>query len=130
MKRNITDFNRGSQLIAHFAQMFAAGFRVPLTAGVVLFSWLSWYHVTSSLSDHQLYLIGMKLYAAVWGFMEFDPAKMVTLQSGFGGTFELTIGNVAGFPPVVRAWDGLVTVLGRSAWWTMLTLAPLLTVFF
>lgn len=130
MKRNITDFNRGSQLIAHFAQMFAAGFRVPLIAGFVLFSWLTWYHVTSTLSDHQLYLIGMKLYAAVWGFMEFDPTKMVTLQSGFGGTFELTIANVASFPPVVRAWDAFVAVLEHAAWWTLVILAPLLTVFF
>lgn len=130
MKRNITDFNRGSQLIAHFAQMFAAGFRVPLIAGFVLFSWLTWYHVTSTLSDHQLYLIGMKLYAAVWGFMEFDPAKTVTLQSGFGGTFDLTIGNVASFPPVVRAWDAFVAVLEHAAWWTLLILAPLLIVFF
>ena len=130
MKRNITDFNRGSQLIAHFAQMFAAGFRVPLFAGIVLFAGFTWYEFRGSLSDHQLYLIGIKLYAAVWGFMEFDSTKMVTLQSGFGGTFDLNIANVAGFPPVVRAWGAFVAVLEHAAWRTLLILAPLLIVFF
>lgn len=100
MKRNITDFNTGSQLIAHFTQMFAVGFKVPLLCALVLYSWLVWYQLQTLLSDDQFVLIAMKIYAAGWRFMEFDPQKLVTLKSAFGGSFLIAISRVEDFPSV------------------------------
>ena len=34
----------------------------------------------------------MRIYAAIYGFMEFDPAKQMALKTGFGGTVQLPIG--------------------------------------
>ena len=130
MKRNITDFNRGSQLIAHFAQMFAAGFKLPAFAGLAIYLWLCWYQISASLDKPTLRLIVMKLYAAGWQFMELDPAKMVTLSSPFRGTFELAIGRVADFPAVVRAWSAFTVILVRSAWLSALIFVPAVSLFF
>ena len=130
MKRNITDFNRGSQLIAHFAQMFAAGFKVPVFAAIAIYCWLCWYQVSTSLDEPALRLIVMKLYAEGWQFMELDPAKMVTLSSPFGGTFDLAIGRVADFPAVVRAWSAFTAILIRSAWLSALIFVPAVSLFF
>jgi type IV conjugative transfer system coupling protein TraD len=117
MKRNITDFNTGSQLIAHFTQMFAVGFKVPLLCALVLYSWLVWYQLQTLLSDDQF-------YAAGWRFMEFDPQKLVTLKSAFGGSFLIAISRVEDFPSVVRAWGAFTAILVRSAWLSVLIAVP------
>ena len=124
MTRIITDFNTGSQQIGHFAQMFAVGFKVPLLCVVVLYGWLVWSQLGSVLGDDQFILIAMKVYAAAWRYMEFDPHKLVTLKSAFGGTFQIAISQVEHFPSVVRAWDTLTGVLVRSAWLSALIALP------
>ena len=40
-------------------------------------AWTSWWTLSGSLSDHEIYLVGMRIYAAIYGFMEFDPAKRI-----------------------------------------------------
>jgi len=129
MKRSITDFNTGSQLIAHFTQMFAVGFKVPVLLGLVLYSWLTWYQLQTTLSDDQVTLILMKFYAAGWRFMEFDPHKLVTLKSAFGGTFQIMISQVETFPSVVRAWGAFTAILIRSAWLSVLIAVPAIVLF-
>jgi type IV conjugative transfer system coupling protein TraD len=129
MTRNITDFNTGSQLIAHFAQMFAVGFKVPLIGTLLLFSWLTWFQLQSSLGDDQFVLIAMKLYAAAWRFMEFDPHKLVTLKSAFGGPFQIAISRVEDFPSVVRAWHALTSILFRSAWLSVAIAVPVIAAY-
>lgn len=124
MKRNITDFNTGSQLIAHFTQMFAVGFKVPFLCALVLYFWLTWYQLESVLGDDQFILIAMKIYAAAWRYMEFDPHKLVSLKSAFGGSLQIAISRVENFPSVVRAWDAFTAVLVRSAWLSVLTAVP------
>ena len=95
--------------------MFAVGFRGPLLGTAAAFSGLGWWQVTSSLTDRQAYLIWMKFYAELWGFMELDPAKRVTLKSGFGGTFELSISRVPEFPTVVAAWAAFIDIMVEAA---------------
>lgn len=129
MTRQITDFNRGTQLIAHFAQMFAAGFKVPLLSAIALYLGLAWYKLHATFSEGQFYLIAMKFYAAMWRFMEFDPAKLVSLRSPYGGTFQLEISQLEEFPSVVRAWDQLVSVLLQSAWLATLIFVPVILLF-
>lgn len=124
MKRKIVDFNTGSQLIAHFTQMFAVGFKFPMLCGLVLYSWLTWYQLQTTLTDDQVTLILMKIYASGWRFLEFDPHKLVTLKSAFGGTFLIAISRVEDFPSVVRAWSSFTAILVRSAWLSVLIAVP------
>lgn len=128
MKRMVTDFNTGSQQIAHFTQMFAVGFKAPLLCTLVLFSWLAW-HELQVLSEDQVTLIFMKIYAAGWRFMELDPNKLVTLQSAFGGSFQMAISRVEDFPSVVRAWEKFIAGLVQSVWLTLSIALPTTAVF-
>ena len=130
MTRTATDFIRGTQIFWHHVQMFAAGFRGPLLGTAAAFLGLGWWQVTSSLTDRQAYLIWMKFYAELWAFMEFDPAKPVTLQSGFGGTFELAISRVPEFPPVAAAWGAFLNVVIDAAVLVTLIAMPLIAAFF
>ena len=104
MKRNLADFTRGSQLLGHFGFMFAAGLKAPIIVAALLISLTSWWTLSNGLSDHETYLVGMKLYAAIYGFMEFDPGKLVALKTGVGSTFQLPVSRLADFPPVIAAW--------------------------
>ena len=88
MKHNLVNFTRGSQLLGHFGFMFAAGLKGPLIVTVLVILGLGWWEVKSSLSDHQIYLIWMHLYASAYGFMEFDPEKGIALETAFGGTVQ------------------------------------------
>ena len=130
MIRTATDFIRGTQIFWHHVQMFVAGFRGPLLVATAAFVGLGWWQVTSNLTDRQAYLIGMKFYAELWSFMELDPAKPVTLQSGFGGTFELAISRVPEFPPVVDAWAAFLDTLIDAAALVALIAVPLIAAFF
>ena len=130
MTRTATDFIRGTQIFWHHVQMFAAGFRGPLLGTAAAFMGLGWWQVSSSLTDRQAYLIWMKFYAEVWAFMEFDPAKPVTLQSGFGGTFELAISRVPEFPPVASAWAAFLGMVIDAAMLVTLIAVPLIAAFF
>jgi hypothetical protein len=60
------------------------------------------------LTDHEVYLVWMRIYAAIYGFMEFDPAKRITLETAFGATIQFPIAQLDRFPPVVHAWEKLV----------------------
>lgn len=92
MKHNLLNFTRGSQLLGHFGFMFAAGLKGPLIVAVLCFAGPSWREVTTDLTDHQLYLVWMHLYAALYGFMEFDRAKPIALEPASGASVTLPIG--------------------------------------
>jgi hypothetical protein len=114
MKRNLVNFTRGSQLLGHFSFMFAAGLKGPLIIAAIGISWTSWWTISAGLSDHEAYLVWMRIYAAIYGFMEFDPAKQVALETGLGGTVQLPIIMLDAYPPVIRAWDHLIDLLGDA----------------
>lgn len=119
MKRNLVNFTRGSQLLGHFGFMFASGFKAPLIIAATLLVGMSYWMVTLGLSDHQRYLVGMNLYASLYGFMEFDPAKPVNLDLAGGSSIEIAISAIQNLPPVVHAmealWSALRTALVISA---------------
>ena len=85
MKRNLANFTRGSQLLGHFGFMFAAGLKGPLIIAAVVISATSWWTLSAALTDYEIYLIWMRVYAAIYGFMEFDPDKRIALETVFGG---------------------------------------------
>jgi type IV conjugative transfer system coupling protein TraD len=130
MKRNLGNFTRGSQLLGHFGFMFAAGLKWPLLIAAGAFAVLSWWMVTTGMDSHETYLVWMRVYAAIYTFMEFDPAKTVTMESAFGPTFQLPITAVDSYPPVVRAWGHLWDLVGTAFAWVVFALVPSFALFF
>jgi len=130
MKRNLVNFTRGSQLLGHFGFMFAAGLKGPLLIALAVISSMAWWMLSSGLTDHETYLVWMRLYASAYGFMEFDSAKQVALETGFGGTVQFPIAMVENFPPVVRAWGHMVDILQGVLWRSALALLPAFALFY
>jgi len=129
MKRNLLNFTRGSQLLGHFGFMFAAGLKGPLIVTLLLAAWLSYWEVTTSLSDYQVYLVWMHVYAAGYGFMEFDPGKLVELKLAGGGTLRVPMNVVHQFPPMREAVAAFFTAIRRSAGLAALILVPAFAAF-
>lgn len=129
MKRKLLDFTTGSQLLGHFGFMFAAGLKLPFIVAVAVIGGTTWWMLSEGLSDHERYLVWMRIYAAIYGFMEFDPAKLINLETGYGGAIQLPISLVAGFPPVELAWNMTVEILSNALWRSALILIPLLIAF-
>jgi type IV conjugative transfer system coupling protein TraD len=130
MKRNLVNFTRGSQLLGHFSFMFAAGLKGPLIVAAIVIAWTSWWTLSGRLSDHESYLVGMRIYAAIYGFMEFDPEKRIALETAFGGTVQLPVAMLDSFPPVVRAWEHMLDLLGDALARSALLLVPAFALFY
>lgn len=124
MKRNLLNFTRGSQLLGHFGFMFAAGLKGPLLVTFMVTAWLSYWEVTSALTDHQIYLAWMHLYASGYAFMEFDPGKLVELKLAGGGTVRLPFDVVRDFPPMREAVTSLGAAIRRGMGLSALVLVP------
>ena len=130
MKRNLVNFTRGSQLLGHFSFMFAAGLKGPLIVAALVISWTSWWTISAGLTDHEVYLVWMRIYAAIYGFMEFDPAKRITLETAFGAAIQFPIAQLDHYPPVVHAWDKLTDLLTSALWRSGFLLVPAFAVFY
>ena len=130
MKRNLSDFIRGSQLFQHDAQMFYVGLKWPVIALGIAFCWMTWWQASDALSDHQVYLIWMKFYAHGWALIGLDPGKDVTLESGLGGTFTIPVSHVVDFPPVVTAWATFLDAVRHAALIVFGVGLPLLAAFY
>jgi len=130
MKRNLVNFTRGSQLLGHFSFMFAAGLKGPLIVAVIVIGWASWWTLSGGLSDHEAYLVWMRIYGAIYSFMEFDPEKRIALETAFGGTIQVPIASLGSFPPVVRAWDHMLALLGDALARSALLLVPAFVLFY
>jgi len=130
MKRNLGNFTRGSQLIGHFSFMFAAGLKLPLIAGVILLAIVSYVQVRFSLTDHQFYLIGMDIYARFYGFIEFDPDKLIALKQADGSTLEMAISVLSDYPPVEQAVSALWKAIGLALVFTAIVFVPAFFLFY
>jgi hypothetical protein len=102
MKRNLLNFTRGSQLLGHFGFMFAAGLKGPIMVAVATIAGMTYWMLSDGLSVHERYLVWMRIYAAIYGFMELDPQKLIALETGLGGTMQLPASELASFPTVAR----------------------------
>jgi len=130
MKRNLVNFTRGSQLLGHFSFMFAAGLKGPLIVAALVISGASWWTLSAGLSDHEVYLVWMRIYAAIYGFMEFDPTKRIALETPFGGTIQFPIAQLESYPPIARAWGKLTGLLSSALWRSALLLVPAFALFY
>jgi len=129
MKRNLLNFTRGSQLLGHFGFMFAAGLKGPLLVTFLVSAWLCYLEVTSALTDHQMYLAWMHLYASGYAFMEFDPGKLVELKLTNGGTVRIPFNLVREFPPMREAVTALGGAFRRGIGLSALVLIPAFAAF-
>ena len=120
MKHSLVNFTRGSQLLGHFGFMFAAGLKGPLIITLLVIFGLIYWEVTSSLTDHQTYLVWMHIYSSFYAFMEFDPDKLVNLTLANGSMVAFPISVVTEYPPMkeaITAFEGAVeAALVTSAW--------------
>jgi type IV conjugative transfer system coupling protein TraD len=130
MKRNLLNFTRGSQLLGHFGFMFAAGLKGPIMVAVATIAGMTYWMLSDGLSDHERYLVWMRIYAAIYGFMELDPQKLIALETGLGGTMQLPASELASFPTVARAWDQMSELLGAALTRSALFLVPALIAFY
>lgn len=129
MKHNLVNFTRGSQLLGHFGFMFAAGLKGPLLVTVLVILGLGWWEVQSSLSEQEVYLLWMYLYASAYGFMEFDPAKLVQLKLGNGETAAFPMSVVTQYPPMRAAVAAFGEALRSTFLVASLVLVPLFIAF-
>lgn len=115
MRHKFTNFTRGSQLIGHFGFMFAAGLKGPLIVTALTFTGLIWWYASAALSDHESYLCWMRLYAAIYNWFEFDPAKAVNLETLSGAHVLMPIADVGRHPIVAAAWAKLADAAAGGA---------------
>ena len=92
-------------------------------------SWLSYWEVSSSLTDYQVYLVWMHVYAAGYGFMEFDPGKLVELKLALGGSLRVPMNAVHQFPPMREAVAEFLAAIRRSIGLSALVLGPAFVAF-
>lgn len=130
MKRNLLNFTRGSQLLGHFGFMFAAGLKGPLIVAAIVIGGMCWWLLSNGLSDHESYLVWMRIYAAIYGFMEFDPAKLIAIETGLGGTVQLPLGAVEHYPPIRLAWEHMLALLEQALTRAALLLVPAMIAFY
>lgn len=130
MKRNLLSFTRGSQLLGHFGFMFAAGLKGPIMVAVATIAGMTYWMLSDGLSDHERYLVWMRIYAAIYSFMELDPQKLIALETGLGGTMQLPVSELASFPTVARAWDQMSELLSAALTRSALFLVPALIAFY
>lgn len=123
MRHKFVNFTRGSQLIGHFGFMFAAGLKGPLIVAALTLAGLIWWRASASLSGHEAYLCGMRIYAAIYGWFEFDPAKLANLETASGGQVAVPLSGLAAHPLIAPAWAKLMAAVKSGA-----TLAAIVTV--
>lgn len=129
MKHNLVNFTRGSQLLGHFGFMFAAGLKGPLIVTVLVAIGLLYWEVSGALDDHQVYLLWMHVYASAYGFMEFDPDKLVNLKLADGSMVAFPISVVTDYPPLREAVALFRSTAVGALWLAALILAPLFLLF-
>ncbi|PEQ12584.1 conjugal transfer protein TraD, partial [Novosphingobium sp. PC22D] len=125
MPRNAGDFTRGSQLITHEFLMWFASARLPFL--VWFFTFLAVLSVVLALRlhEHEIQMIGMRIYAAGWQFMEFSNAKVINLTLPSGEVIPAPIGMVASHPDVVVAWERMMRAIWGSLFISLFVAVPI-----
>jgi type IV conjugative transfer system coupling protein TraD len=101
--RMISNFIRGSQLFEHDFAMFFVAFKWPAILAILSFVGVTWWMLATRLSDHDTYLVWMRLYGAGYMFLEL-PAKHVTIEDPLGRGHLVPVSVLEYYPPVAIAW--------------------------
>lgn len=125
MPRNAGDFTRGSQLITHEFLMWFASARLPFLVWFFTFLGVLSVVLALRLHEHEVQMIGMRIYAAGWQFMEFSDAKVINLTLPSGKVIPAPIGMVASHPDVAVAWERMMRAIWGSLFISLFVAVPL-----
>ncbi|MCK9549492.1 type IV secretion system DNA-binding domain-containing protein [Aquamicrobium sp.] len=104
VQRNSGNFTRGSQLLTHEVLMWTSGAKIPFIVWAFGFAAAYSFILVVTLREHEIGLIGMKLYSLFWNFMEFDPMKRVNVTLPDGSIRAVVMAQVPDVPAVIAAW--------------------------
>ena len=124
--RNTGDFTRGSQLIGHQFFMFMAGAKVPFVLWLVVFIALYWIMLSAVMGESEIQLCAWKLYAIVWGWLDFDPLKPMNIKMPGGGYRMTSMGYIPLLPAVQIAWAKATHALMGAFFASILLAMPLI----
>jgi type IV conjugative transfer system coupling protein TraD len=104
VQRNAGNFTRGSQLLTHEMLMWFSGAKLPVV--VWFFAFLgAWFVIMSiKLDEHGFQLICMKIYAALWNWIDLSPNKRVNVTLPSGEIMRTVMKAVPYIPEVIEAW--------------------------
>ncbi|WP_458732922.1 type IV secretion system DNA-binding domain-containing protein [Sphingobium xenophagum] len=125
MPRNAGDFTRGSQLITHEFLMWFASARLPFMVWFITFLLVLSAALALRLHEHEVQMILMRIYAAGWGFMEFNPGKVINLTLPSGEVIPAPISMVASHPDVAIAWNRMMRAVWGSLFISLFLAVPL-----
>ena len=125
MPRNAGDFTRGSQLITHEFLMWFASARLPFMVWFFTFLLVLSVALALRLHEHEVQMILMRIYAAGWGFMEFNPGKVINLTLPSGEVIPAPISMVASHPDVAIAWNRMMRAVWGSLFISLFLAVPL-----
>lgn len=129
MTQQFNNFTRGSQLLGHFGFMFAAGMRGPFWIAVLTIVGLISYNVSTGLTDHEQYLCLMRLEAMAYSWLEFDPTKLVAIETASGMRVTMPWSSVTSYFPVALAWIRFSAAVTSGATVAAFALGPALALY-
>ncbi|NLR72121.1 type IV secretion system DNA-binding domain-containing protein [Novosphingobium sp. ERN07] len=125
MPRNAGDFTRGSQLITHEFMMWFASAKMPLLVWFFTFLVALSIVLALLLHEHEVQMILMRIYAAGWSFMEFNPRKILNLTLPSGEVIPAPVSMIASHPDVVIAWNKLMRAIWGSLFISLFVAVPI-----
>lgn len=125
VQRNSGNFTRGSQLLTHEMLMWFSGVRLPVLAWFFAFL-AAWFIILSiRLDEHGFQLVCMKVYSALWNWVDLNPNKRVNVTLPNGELFKTIMPAVPYIPAVQKAWDTTIRALIGSLLVSVFVVAPL-----
>lgn len=104
VQRNAGNFTRGSQLLTHEMLMWFSGARLPFLLWLFTFI-AAWFAIMMiRLDENGFQLIAMKVYAALWNWVDLDPLKRVNVTLPTGEVLRTVMKAVPYIPEVILAW--------------------------
>ncbi|UZW57895.1 type IV secretion system DNA-binding domain-containing protein (plasmid) [Sphingobium sp. JS3065] len=104
VQRNSGNFTRGSQLLTHEMLMWFSGAKLPLLLWFFAFL-IAWSIIVSiKLDEHGFQLVCMKIYSALWNWVDLDPNKRVNVTLPNGEIMRTVMKAVPYIPEVIKAW--------------------------
>jgi type IV conjugative transfer system coupling protein TraD len=125
VQRNSGNFTRGSQLLTHEILMWFSGAKLPLLAWFFAFLG-AWFIILSiRLDEHGFQLVCMKLYSALWNWVDLNPNKRVNVTLPSGEVYKTIMPAVPYIPAVQKAWATTVHALIGSLLVSIFVVTPL-----
>jgi type IV conjugative transfer system coupling protein TraD len=125
MPRNAGNFTRGSQLITHEFLMWFSSAKMPLLVWFFTFCVALSIVLALLLHEHEVQMILMRIYAAGWSFMEFNPRKILNLTLPSGRVIPAPVSMIASQPDVVIAWNKLMRAIWGSLFISLFIAVPI-----